>query len=60
LLKTTASCVLAALKASAYKHRVRLAFSLAAASLEGLFDHPAGYLDSVYELHNVERYQVSR
>ena len=36
------SCVLAALKAFAYKQRVRLAFSLAAALLNGRFEQPVG------------------
>jgi len=41
LLKTTASCVLAALKASTYRHRVRFGLSLAAALMNGQFEQPA-------------------
>jgi hypothetical protein len=40
-LKKSSSFVLAALRGSTYRKRVRFASSLAAASLEGLFEHPA-------------------
>jgi hypothetical protein len=42
MLKTSASGVLASLRGSTYRS-VRLASSLAAALLDGLFEHPAGY-----------------
>ncbi|MEP6889738.1 MAG: hypothetical protein ABI955_03460, partial [Nitrospirota bacterium] len=45
LLKTTASFVLASLRGSTYQS-VRLASSLAAALLDGLFEHPAVILKS--------------
>jgi hypothetical protein len=41
MLKKAASFVLASLRGSTYRHRVRFASSLAAALLDGLFDHPA-------------------
>ena len=41
MLKKTASIVLASLRVSTYRS-VRLASSLAAALLDGLFEHPAG------------------
>ncbi|WHZ30178.1 MAG: hypothetical protein OJF51_004981 [Nitrospira sp.] len=41
MLKKSASFVLASLRGSTYRS-VRLASSLAAAALDGLFDHPAG------------------
>jgi len=41
MLKKSASFVLAALRGSTYRN-VRLASSLAAALLDGLFEHPAG------------------
>jgi hypothetical protein len=41
MLKKAASFVLAALSGSTYG-RVRFASLLAAAALDGLFDHPAG------------------
>ena len=40
MLKKSASCVLASLRGSTYRS-VRLASSLAAALLDGLFEHPA-------------------
>jgi hypothetical protein len=43
MLKKTASFVLASLRGSTYRS-VRLASSLAAALLDGLFEHPAGVL----------------
>jgi hypothetical protein len=42
MLKKSASFVLAALRGSTYRS-VRLASSLAAALLDGLFEHPAWY-----------------
>jgi hypothetical protein len=39
MLKKASSFVLASLKASTYTKEVRLGFSLAAASLEDLFEH---------------------
>ena len=42
MVKNPASFVLASLRGSTYRS-VRLASSLAAASLVGLFDHPAGH-----------------
>ena len=42
MLKKSASIVLAALRGSTYRS-VRLASSLAAALLDGLFEHPADY-----------------
>ncbi|MCG3777152.1 MAG: hypothetical protein JW395_4028 [Nitrospira sp.] len=42
MLKTSASSVLASLRGSTYRS-VRLASSLAAALLNSLFEHPAGY-----------------
>jgi hypothetical protein len=42
MLKKSAGSVLASLKGSTYRS-VRLAFSLAAALLDGLFEHPARY-----------------
>ena len=45
MLKKSASGVLASLRGSTYRS-VRLASSLAAALLDGLFEHPAGYSDT--------------
>jgi hypothetical protein len=42
MLKKSTSIVLTSLKGSTYRS-VRLAFSLAAALLDGLFEHPARY-----------------
>jgi hypothetical protein len=42
MLKKSASFVLASLRSSTYRS-VRLAASLAAALLDGLFEHPANY-----------------
>jgi hypothetical protein len=42
MVKKPASFVLASLRGSTYLEKVCLASSLAAASLGGLFDHPAG------------------
>jgi len=41
VLKTSASGVLTSLRDSTYRSRVRLASSLAAALLDGHFEHPA-------------------
>jgi len=46
MLKQSASFVLAALRGSTYRS-VRLASSLAAALLDGLFEHPAWYFSVV-------------
>jgi hypothetical protein len=43
MLKKAASFVLASLKASTYISKVRFSFSLAAAALNGLFEHPTRY-----------------
>jgi hypothetical protein len=40
MLKTTSSVVLALLKTSTYRKKVRLGLSLAAALLAGRFEHP--------------------
>ncbi len=53
MLKKSASFVLAALGGSAYRAEYGpppLASSLAAAALDGLFDHPAGCSDAVPDL----------
>jgi hypothetical protein len=52
MLKKSSSFVLASLRGSTYRS-VRLASSLAAALLEGLFEHPAGYVDPVYDIQAV-------
>jgi len=44
MLKKSASFVLAALRGSTYRKEYAFASSLAAAALDGLFDHPAGSL----------------
>jgi hypothetical protein len=44
MLKKSASFVLASLKGSTYRKSVRLTFSLAAAVLDGLFEHPARHV----------------
>jgi len=46
MLKKSASFVLAALGGSTYRTEYAFASSLAAAALDGLFDHPAGYSDA--------------
>jgi hypothetical protein len=46
MLKKSASIVLASLRGSTYRS-VRLATSLAAALLDGLFEQPAGYAGAV-------------
>ena len=46
MLKKSASFVLASLRGSTYRS-VRLASSLAAALLDGLFEHPADYSDTI-------------
>jgi hypothetical protein len=40
MLKKSASFGLASLRSSSVRHKVRLASSLAAAALDGLFEHP--------------------
>jgi hypothetical protein len=40
MLKNPASCVLASLQVSTYRRDVRFGLSLAAALLDGLFEHP--------------------
>jgi hypothetical protein len=42
MLKKSASFVLASLRDSTYRKGTRLASSLAAAALDGLFEHPVG------------------
>ena len=49
MLKKSASVVLDSLRGSTYRS-VRLASSLAAALLDGLFEHPAGYSSVVQDL----------
>jgi len=44
MLKKTSSVVLASLEACDVQKKVRLGFSLAAALLEGLFEHPGRHL----------------
>jgi hypothetical protein len=46
MLKKFANGVLASLRGSTYRS-VRLASSLAAALLDGLFEHPAGYSGAI-------------
>jgi hypothetical protein len=48
MLKQSASVVLAARRGSTYRS-VRLASLLAAALLDGLFEHPVGYLFGSYD-----------
>ena len=51
MLKKSASFVLAALGGSTYRTEYGLRLpSLAAAALDGLFDHPAGYSGAVPDL----------
>ncbi len=50
MLKKSASFVLAALGGSTYRTEYAFASSLAAAALDGLFDHPAGCSDAVPDL----------
>ncbi len=50
MLKKSASFVLAALGGSTYRTEYAFASSLAAATLDGLFDHPAGCSDAVPDL----------
>ncbi len=47
MLKKSTSFVLAALGGSTYRTEYAFASSLAAAALDGLFDHPAGCNDAV-------------
>lgn len=47
MLKKAPSFVLASLRGSTYRKAVRFASSLSAAALDGLFEHPAGYFESV-------------
>ncbi len=47
MLKKSASFVLAALGGSTYRTEYAFASSFAAAALDGLFDHPAGYSDAL-------------
>ncbi len=49
MLKKSTSFVLATLRGSTNRVRA-FASSLAAAALDGLFDHPAGYSDAVPDL----------
>jgi hypothetical protein len=44
MLKRASSGVLASLKACDVREKVRLGFSLAAALLDGLFEHPGRHL----------------
>ena len=54
MLKKSTSFVLAALGGSTYPNRVPpFASSLAAAALDGLFEHPAGCSDTVPDLLRV-------
>jgi len=50
MLKKSASFVLAALEGSTYRTEYAFASSLAAAALDGLFDHPAGCSGAVPDL----------
>ncbi|MCH8040664.1 MAG: hypothetical protein IH977_10030 [Nitrospinae bacterium] len=50
MLKKSASFVLAALGGSTYRTEYAFASSLAAAALDGLFDHPASCSDAVPDL----------
>jgi len=54
MLKKSSSFVLTSLSGSTYGNEYASASSLAAALLEGLFEHPAGYLDSVHALQAVK------
>jgi hypothetical protein len=53
MLKKSASFVLAALRGSTYRS-VRLASSLAAALLDGLFEHPAWYFPVFPDVRTIE------
>jgi hypothetical protein len=53
MLKKPASSVLASLRGSTYRS-VRLAFSLAAALLDGLFEHPARHYPIALEMVIIE------
>ena len=53
MLKKSASFVLASLRGSTYRS-VRLASSLAAALLNGLFEHPAWHYPIVLEMGTIE------
>jgi hypothetical protein len=50
MLKKAASFVLASLRGSTYGEEYAFTSSLAAAALDGLFDHPAGSSDAVREV----------
>jgi len=53
MLKKSASGVLASLRGSTYRS-VRLASSLAAVLLDGLFEHPAWHYSIVLEIGTIE------
>jgi hypothetical protein len=53
MLKKSTSGVLASLRGSTYRS-VRLASSLAAALLDGLFEHPAWYSPFVQDVQAIE------
>jgi len=53
MLKKSASFVLASLRSSTYRS-VRLASSLAAALLDGLFEHPAEVFSSYPDMQAIE------
>jgi len=55
MLKQAASVVLASLKVSTYRQKVRLDLSLAAASLDDLFDHPASHPHEIFTSLSVSR-----
>jgi hypothetical protein len=48
MLKMASSCVLVSLKASTYRQKVRLGFSLTAALPDGHFEHPVRRASVVY------------
>jgi hypothetical protein len=54
MLKKSSSFVLASFRGSTYGTEYAFASALAAASLDGHFEHPAGYVDSVCDLLTVE------
>ena len=53
MLRKSASCVLASLRSSTYRS-VRLTSSLAAALLDGLFEHPARCYPVVLDVQAIE------
>jgi hypothetical protein len=59
MLKKSSSFVLASLSGSTYSKEYAPASSLTGALLEGIFEHPVGYVGSVYEPQDVERSRSS-